>query len=251
MGGFSASAMNTAAARARSSQSRPGSAYSRACPNADTENRSPRSVTFGMSSAAALRLAAHRRPERHRRPPRRWDTSRDVDGQARRRRGDQPRAGARSCPTDFRPTAIEPGRIVSVVCRPAPSTVCCWPPASRSAPRRAVATSTSASSGAVRHGGTAATAAPAGILWQALFETGDLSEWTGDGNGGIYMDPRATAPAATANNSHRGLYSGIATFAPMGADVVELSAIAINRALPRRITAPGSSFPRRRRSIPG
>ena len=49
MGGFSASAMNTAAARARSSQSRPGSGYSRACPNADTENRSPRSVTFGTS----------------------------------------------------------------------------------------------------------------------------------------------------------------------------------------------------------
>ena len=30
------------------------------------------------------------------------------------------------------------------------------------------------------------------------------------------MDPRATAPAATANNSHTGFYSGVATFAPMG-----------------------------------
>ena len=46
--------MNTAAARARSSQSRPGSAYSRACPNADTENRSPRSVTFGDVRAASV-----------------------------------------------------------------------------------------------------------------------------------------------------------------------------------------------------
>ena len=58
--------------------------------------------------------------------------------------------------------------------------------------------------------------ADAGILWQALFETGDLSEWVGDGNGGIYMDARATAPAASANNSHRGRFSGVATFVPMG-----------------------------------
>ena len=36
-----------------------------------------------------------------------------------------------------------------------------------------------------------------GILWQATFETGDLSEWLGDGNGGIYMDNLASAPAPT------------------------------------------------------
>ena len=66
------------------------------------------------------------------------------------------------------------------------------------------------------NGGTGGDGGNGGILWQALFETGDLSEWTGDGNGGIYMDPRATAPAASANNSHRGFYSGAATFAPMG-----------------------------------
>ena len=55
-----------------------------------------------------------------------------------------------------------------------------------------------------------------GILWQALFEMGDLSEWESDGNGGVYTDPRATAAAATAQNSHRGRYSGVATFAPVG-----------------------------------
>ncbi|HXU07071.1 MAG TPA: hypothetical protein VN903_39230 [Polyangia bacterium] len=55
-----------------------------------------------------------------------------------------------------------------------------------------------------------------GILWQATFEPGDLSEWIGDGNGGIYMDARATAPAASADVSHRGRFSGVAGFAPMG-----------------------------------
>jgi hypothetical protein len=56
--------------------------------------------------------------------------------------------------------------------------------------------------------------AATGILWQATFEPGDLSEWTGDGNGGIYMDPHATAPAASADVSHRGRFSGIASFVP-------------------------------------
>src|SRR5262245_3311024 len=55
-----------------------------------------------------------------------------------------------------------------------------------------------------------------GILWPANFEPGDLSEWAGDGNGGVYMDARATAPAASPDVAHRGRYSGIATFAPMG-----------------------------------
>jgi hypothetical protein len=55
-----------------------------------------------------------------------------------------------------------------------------------------------------------------GILWRALFENGDLSEWTGDGIAGVYLDTRATAPTATADASHRGRFSGIATFAPAG-----------------------------------
>jgi hypothetical protein len=54
------------------------------------------------------------------------------------------------------------------------------------------------------------------ILWQATFEPGDLSEWLGDGHGGVYMDPRATTPAVSQDEAHRGQHSGVATFAPMG-----------------------------------
>ena len=43
-----------------------------------------------------------------------------------------------------------------------------------------------------------------GILWQATFETGDLSEWLADGNGGIYMDNLAGAPAPSQDQAHRG-----------------------------------------------
>jgi hypothetical protein len=70
--------------------------------------------------------------------------------------------------------------------------------------------------GGLGDGGNGADTGSGGILWQALFEHGDLSEWVGDGNGGIYMDARAQSPAASANNSHRGRFSGAATFAPMG-----------------------------------
>src|SRR5262245_9395108 len=54
-----------------------------------------------------------------------------------------------------------------------------------------------------------------GILWQATFETGDLSEWLSDGNGGVYMDNLAGAPGPTQDAAHRGGYGGIATFAPI------------------------------------
>jgi hypothetical protein len=63
-------------------------------------------------------------------------------------------------------------------------------------------------------GGAGDTDAATSILWQATFEPGDLSEWTGDGSGGIYMDSHSTAPAASAAVAHRGRFSGIATFAP-------------------------------------
>jgi hypothetical protein len=55
----------------------------------------------------------------------------------------------------------------------------------------------------------------AGILWRATFEPGDLSEWLADGNGGIYMDNLATAPAVTQDVAHRGAHAGIAAFAPV------------------------------------
>jgi len=61
--------------------------------------------------------------------------------------------------------------------------------------------------------GSAADGGPE-ILWQATFEPGDLSEWLGDGNGGIYMDNLAGAPAPSQEVAHRGAFSGIATFSP-------------------------------------
>jgi len=54
-----------------------------------------------------------------------------------------------------------------------------------------------------------------GILWQATFEPGDLSEWLSDGHGGIYMDSLAGVPAPTQDQAHRGSFSGIATFSPV------------------------------------
>ena len=85
--------------------------------------------------------------------------------------------------------------------------------ASRSAPRRAGATSTSAASATAAE---AAARRKRGILWQATFEPGDLSEWLSDGNGGIYMDTLATARRREpGRRAHRGSTSGIATFAPV------------------------------------
>jgi hypothetical protein len=56
----------------------------------------------------------------------------------------------------------------------------------------------------------------AGILWQATFEPGDLSEWSADGHGGVYTDGRAPAPVATADQAHRGRYAGLVVFSPAG-----------------------------------
>jgi hypothetical protein len=54
----------------------------------------------------------------------------------------------------------------------------------------------------------------AGILWQATFEPGDLSEWLADGHGGVYTDGQAPAPVATQEQVHRGQYAGLAVFSP-------------------------------------
>jgi hypothetical protein len=52
------------------------------------------------------------------------------------------------------------------------------------------------------------------ILWSATFEVGDLSEWSGDGQGGAYLDRAPIAPAATLTVAHRGRYAGMATATP-------------------------------------
>jgi hypothetical protein len=56
----------------------------------------------------------------------------------------------------------------------------------------------------------------ASLLWMATFEPGDLSEWTGDGNGGTYMENATIAPAPTTDVARRGRYAGIATVTPVG-----------------------------------
>jgi hypothetical protein len=52
----------------------------------------------------------------------------------------------------------------------------------------------------------------ASILWSATFETGDLSEWTGDGLGGSYLNNDTIAPVASPAVAHRGRYGGMVTF---------------------------------------
>jgi hypothetical protein len=55
---------------------------------------------------------------------------------------------------------------------------------------------------------------PASILWRGTFEPGDLSEWTGDGEGGIYTQNISSPPAATLAMAHSGRYGGVFTIAP-------------------------------------
>src|SRR5690348_2332303 len=52
------------------------------------------------------------------------------------------------------------------------------------------------------------------VLWTATFETGDLSEWLGDGGGGTYTENVSAFAAATSQLSRRGRYAGLATVAP-------------------------------------
>jgi len=57
---------------------------------------------------------------------------------------------------------------------------------------------------------------PASVLWRGTFEPGDLTEWTGDGEGGVYTQNVAVAdkPSATLAMAHNGRYSGLLTVAP-------------------------------------
>jgi hypothetical protein len=55
----------------------------------------------------------------------------------------------------------------------------------------------------------------ASILWSATFEVGDLSEWAGDGHGGVFVDQAPAPPSATLTVAHRGRYAGMATVMPV------------------------------------
>lgn len=57
------------------------------------------------------------------------------------------------------------------------------------------------------------------VLWKATFETGNLSEWTADGQGSPYNDndPPQDAPAATPVRAHHGTTSAVFGVAPSAA----------------------------------
>ena len=57
-------------------------------------------------------------------------------------------------------------------------------------------------------------AAVPSILWSATFEPGDLSEWTGDGNGGVDRENDVAAPVVTAEQAHSGNFAGKPTIGP-------------------------------------
>ena len=151
-GGLSASAMNTAAARARSSQSRAASMNWRVWPqHGDREAI----ALIGHPRERPRRRSSPRCPAPTRAPPsppRRWDTRPSRRrARARRRRAIRPnsrvrlmrpRAGSRI----FCPARSRPGVSYRWIAGPRSVSARCWPPASRSAPRRAVATSISAAS---------------------------------------------------------------------------------------------------------
>jgi hypothetical protein len=56
--------------------------------------------------------------------------------------------------------------------------------------------------------------ASASMLWRATFETGDLSEWKGDGQGGEYNENITLDPTPTTAVAHGGQYAGMITLSP-------------------------------------
>jgi hypothetical protein len=55
---------------------------------------------------------------------------------------------------------------------------------------------------------------PASVLWRGTFEPGDLSEWTGDGEGGTYTQNASVKPSAISAMAHGGRYAGMVAIAP-------------------------------------
>lgn len=55
---------------------------------------------------------------------------------------------------------------------------------------------------------------PASVLWRGTFEPGNLSEWTGDGEGGLYSQNASSQTSATTAVAHDGRYAGVVAIAP-------------------------------------
>jgi hypothetical protein len=54
------------------------------------------------------------------------------------------------------------------------------------------------------------------VLWTATFEPGDLSEWSADGKGGVYVENAVSSPTVVPGPAHGGRYAGRVTTAPSG-----------------------------------
>lgn len=52
------------------------------------------------------------------------------------------------------------------------------------------------------------------ILWSATFEPGNLSEWSGDGKGGVYVENAAGSPTVVPSPVHGGKYAARVTTSP-------------------------------------
>lgn len=61
--------------------------------------------------------------------------------------------------------------------------------------------------GMIRDGGDS-------LLWTATFEPGNLSEWSGDGEGGSYLENDSIPLAAATDVAHKGRFAGKSTITP-------------------------------------
>jgi hypothetical protein len=66
-------------------------------------------------------------------------------------------------------------------------------------------------------GGAGSTAGDGGrvnLLWSATFEPGNLSEWSGDGQGGNFLQNATTPAVASTDVAHRGRFAGKCAVTP-------------------------------------
>ena len=76
----------------------------------------------------------------------------------------------------------------------------------------------------------------ASLLWKATFEPGDLSEWTGDGQGGIFGENEASPPSVVSSPVHRGSKAGVFAITPVG------GMLSINYAFRNQLAVPAAYY---------
>lgn len=74
----------------------------------------------------------------------------------------------------------------------------------------------------------------ASLLWKATFEPGNLSEWTGDGQGSVYLEnDTGGAPEVTTALAHGGTHAGVVAINPSGG-MLSLSYLFRNQPTPQQ-----------------